>query len=95
MRDFNTLTRTAEIHSMVANDIPTPYNGKTDRTVFTWASMARAGPGCDVVERFAPRIGNDLPHLECRTRGRIDLVFVMRLKHLNVITRIQDACSHV
>src|SRR5690554_2745756 len=77
-----------EHHRMLTDDIAGTQRGKTDLLVGARSTLANPLKYTMLLERTPQALGDDLAHLQCCTRGRIDLVAMVRLDHLDIIAFI-------
>src|SRR3954451_19935312 len=83
--DLQALASPGEQSGMVADDVTAAHRRKADGGVLALPGDAFATVHCDLAKIAAERLGNDLTHSQCRSRGCIDLMAVMGLDDLDVV----------
>ena len=74
---------------MLAHDVAAPNRVEPDMPPLARAGDAVAGAVADRLQRHAAPLGRGLAQHQRRARGRIDLVPVMRLDHLDIVFLVQ------
>ena len=78
MGNLDALTFTGEYHGVITNNISSADRAKSNRVAISGTSAALASVNGCFLKISAERRSNHLAQTECRARGGIDLMTVMR-----------------